>query len=102
MFEFSATGGIFPMADFRTVKLLKYVTEWDYFGLACELIFAGFVAYYTVEEVLEIRKHKFVYFTYVWNLLDIAVLVVSFYSFKKYFQIILWSKNNSLFRCVVS
>ena len=79
MFEFSATGGIFPMADFRTVKLLKYVTEWDYFGLACELIFAGFVAYYTVEEVLEIRKHKFVYFTYVWNLLDIAVLVVNVY-----------------------
>ena len=31
----------------------------------------------TVEEILEIRKHKFVYFTYVWNLLDIAVLVVS-------------------------
>ena len=65
------------MAEFRTVKLLKYVTEMDYFGLACELIFAAFVAYYTVEEILEIRKHKFVYFTYVWNLLDIAVLVVS-------------------------
>ena len=39
------------MADFRTVKLLKYVTETDYFGLACELIFAVFVAYYIVEEV---------------------------------------------------
>lgn len=66
------------MADFRTVKLLKYVTETDYFGLACELIFAVFVAYYIVEEVLEIRKHKFAYFTYVWNLLDIAVLVVRY------------------------
>ena len=65
------------MSDFRSVKLLRYVTPWDYFTLACELLFCGFVAYYLVEEILEIRKHKFVYFMYIWNLLDVAVLLVS-------------------------
>ena len=81
VFEFSATGGVFPISDFRTVKLLKYVTPMDYFGLACEIIFAAFVAYYVVEEILEIRKHKFLYFAYIWNLLDITVLVVSYKRF---------------------
>ena len=65
------------MSDFRTVKLLRYVTPWDYFILACELIFATFVAYYVIEEFLEIATHKFVYFSYIWNILDIVVLSVS-------------------------
>lgn len=75
-FQFAATGGIFPASDFRTVKLLRYVTAWDYFILACELIFCAFVAYYIVEEVLEIRKHKFKYFFYIWNVLDIVVIAI--------------------------
>jgi hypothetical protein len=65
------------MSDFRTVKLLKYVTPWDYFTLACELIFCAFVVYYAVEEVIEIRTHSFYYFSEIWNLLDIVVIVVS-------------------------
>ena len=76
VFEFYPTGGIFPMSNFLTVKLLRYVTPWDYFTLSCELIFCGFVAYYLVEEILEIRKHKFLYFMYIWNLLDISVLLM--------------------------
>jgi polycystin 2L1 len=34
--EFPATGGVLPMWQITTVKLLRYVTNFDYFILACE------------------------------------------------------------------
>ncbi len=77
VYEFSPTGGVFPSSNFRTVKLLRYVTPWDYFILACELIFASFVAYYVIEEILEIITHKFRYFKVIWNIMDLVVLIVS-------------------------
>lgn len=52
--EFPATGGALTSWQFRTVKLLRYVTGWDYFVLACECIFVVFLVYYTIEEVLEV------------------------------------------------
>ena len=66
-----------PNAYFRTVQLLRYVYGWDYFLLANEVIFMGFILYYAVEEILEIKKHKISYFSSVWNNLDVVVLIVS-------------------------
>ena len=51
--EFPTTGGALTSSQFRTVKLLRYVTSWDYFVLACECIFVVFLVYYTIEEILE-------------------------------------------------
>ena len=79
VFEFSPTGAVLPMSDFRTVKLLKYVSWADYFTMACEFVFYGFVVYYCIEEAIEIRKHSFAYFTYIWNIMDLAVLAVRIY-----------------------
>ena len=76
-FEFPATGGVIPLARFRTVKLLKYVSAGDYFIMACEIIFCAFIFYYYVEEFLEIKKEGMKYFFSVWNVLDIVVLIVS-------------------------
>ena len=76
-FEFPATGGVIPLARFRTVKLLKYVSASDYFIMACEFIFCAFIFYYYVEEALEIKKHKLSYFFSIWNNLDIVVLLVN-------------------------
>ncbi|XP_059178590.1 polycystin-2-like isoform X3 [Physella acuta] len=75
--EFPATGGVIPSWTLRTVKLLRYVTVGDYFILACEIIFCLFILYYTVEEVLEIKKHKLSYFLGFWNILDILVILIS-------------------------
>ncbi|GAB6019631.1 TRP-like ion channel Pkd2 [Chamberlinius hualienensis] len=75
--EFPATGGVIPSFSFRTVKLIRYVTVFDYFILACEIIFCFFIVYYIVEEVLEIMKIKWPYFKSVWNLLDIIVILIS-------------------------
>ena len=103
MFEFSPTGAVLPMSDFRTVKLLKYVSWADYFTMACEFVFYGFVVYYCIEEAIEIRKHSFAYFTYIWNIMDLAVLAVRIYPnhFKtilKYSinQVLLGSSSNNI------
>ncbi|XP_069466725.1 polycystin-2-like protein 1 isoform X2 [Ambystoma mexicanum] len=75
--EFPATGGAIPSSQIRTVKLIRYVSGWDYFIIACEIIFCVFIVYYIVEEVLELRIHRLQYFTSVWNILDVVVILLS-------------------------
>lgn len=74
--EFPATGGAIPSYHIRTVKLIRYISVWDYFILGCEMVFCLFILYYVVEEILELRIHKFSYFKSIWNILDIVVILV--------------------------
>ncbi|KAE8590838.1 hypothetical protein XENTR_v10018227 [Xenopus tropicalis] len=75
--EFPATGGAIPSWQIRTVKLIRYVSGWDYFIIGCEIVFCIFIFYYVVEEILELRIHKFRYFTSIWNILDVIVILLS-------------------------
>uniref|UniRef100_A0A3Q0R3Q6 Polycystin 2 like 1, transient receptor potential cation channel n=1 Tax=Amphilophus citrinellus TaxID=61819 RepID=A0A3Q0R3Q6_AMPCI len=75
--EFPATGGAIPSYQIRTVKLIRYVGNWDYFILGCEFLFCVFIFYYIVEEILELRIHKFSYFFSIWNILDIVVILLA-------------------------
>ncbi|XP_030012116.1 polycystic kidney disease 2-like 1 protein [Sphaeramia orbicularis] len=75
--EFPATGGAVPSYQIRTVKLIRYITYWDYFILGCEMVFCLFILYYIVEEILELRIHKFSYFGSIWNILDIVVIMLA-------------------------
>ncbi|XP_017279853.1 polycystic kidney disease 2-like 1 protein [Kryptolebias marmoratus] len=75
--EFPATGGAIPSYQIRTVKLIRYITTWDYFILGCELVFCVFILYYVVEEILELQIHKFSYFKSIWNILDILVILLA-------------------------
>ncbi|XP_029962580.1 polycystic kidney disease 2-like 1 protein [Salarias fasciatus] len=75
--EFPATGGAIPSYQIRTVKLIRYITVWDYFILGCEIVFCIFILYYIVEEILELRIHKFSYFNSIWNILDIVVIMLA-------------------------
>lgn len=77
MVEFPATGGAIPSYQIRTVRLIRYITTWDYFILGCEIVFCVFIFYYVVEEILELRIHKFSYFNSIWNILDIIVIMAS-------------------------
>lgn len=79
--EVPSTGGAIPTWSFRSVKLLRYVAPLDYFILACEIIFALFLVYYTIEEILEIVIHKLKYFKEVWNCLDVIILSVCYVCF---------------------
>lgn len=75
--EFPATGGVVPSWQFQPVKLIRYVTAFDFFLAACEIIFCFFIIYYVVEEILEIRIHRLSYFRSFWNCLDVVIVVLS-------------------------
>jgi len=79
--EFPATGGAVPSWMFRTVKLIRYVTTYDYFLMSCEGLYVLFILYYCIEEAIEISKMKCKYFCSVWNCLDVLVIFLSFVSF---------------------
>lgn len=75
--EFPATGGAVSSWQFRTVKLIRYVSTYDYFLLACEILYMLFIIYYMIEETLEIKRLKCSYFKSVWNCLDVLVIFLS-------------------------
>ncbi|RTG82090.1 uncharacterized protein DC041_0008743 [Schistosoma bovis] len=75
--EVPASGSLVLNSDFRSVKLLRYVTPFDYFVLVCECAFLLFIAYYIVEEIMEIKKQGWIYFVSVWNSLDIIIILIS-------------------------
>ncbi|XP_056113041.1 polycystic kidney disease 2-like 1 protein [Rhinichthys klamathensis goyatoka] len=75
--EFPATGGAIPSYQIRTVKLIRYVTTWDYFIIGCEIVFCVFILYYIVEEILEFRIHKLSHFNSIWNILDLVVILLA-------------------------
>uniref|UniRef100_A0A8C1U6P5 Polycystin-2 n=1 Tax=Cyprinus carpio TaxID=7962 RepID=A0A8C1U6P5_CYPCA len=75
--EFPATGGAVTSWQFQTVRLIRYVSSWDYFVGMCEVAFCLFVLYYLVEEVLEIRLHRLRYFKSPWNCLDVLIVAVA-------------------------
>uniref|UniRef100_A0A7M4F5P3 Polycystin-2 n=1 Tax=Crocodylus porosus TaxID=8502 RepID=A0A7M4F5P3_CROPO len=74
--EFPATGGLLTSWQFQPVKLIHYISTFDFFMAACEIAFCLFILYYTVEEILEIRIHKLHYFRSLWNCLDIIIIVL--------------------------
>jgi hypothetical protein len=59
IFEFPAVGGLITSSILRTVKLIRYVQAFDYFVLGCEIIFALFIVYYTIEEIIEVSQTRF-------------------------------------------
>ncbi|ELW49349.1 Polycystic kidney disease 2-like 1 protein [Tupaia chinensis] len=75
--EFPATGGAIPSWQIRTVKLIRYVSNWDFFIVGCEVIFCLFIFYYVVEEILELHIHRLRYLSSVWNVLDLVVILLS-------------------------
>ncbi|XP_065832466.1 polycystin-2-like [Oscarella lobularis] len=75
--EFPPSGGAFISSNVWSIKLLRYVTSFDYFILACEIIFVLFIVYYTIEEILEITVSKLKYFKNVWNCLDVLMILIS-------------------------
>lgn len=74
--EFPATGGAIPSWQIRTVKLIRYVSNWDFFIVGCEIIFCIFILYYVVEEILELHMHRLHYLSSIWNVLDLVVILV--------------------------
>ncbi|XP_009639527.1 polycystic kidney disease 2-like 2 protein [Egretta garzetta] len=75
--EFPATGGAFTSSHIYSVKLLRYVTYYDYFLASCEITFCLFIITFIIQEAIKIVKLKKEYFRSAWNWLDLLLLVVS-------------------------
>ncbi|NWX79076.1 PK2L2 protein, partial [Alca torda] len=75
--EFPATGGAHTSSHTYSVKLLRYVTYYDYFLAACEITFCLFIITFIIQEATKIVKLKKKYFRSAWNCLDLLLLVVS-------------------------
>ncbi|XP_010123541.1 PREDICTED: polycystic kidney disease 2-like 2 protein, partial [Chlamydotis macqueenii] len=75
--EFPATGGALTSSHIYSVKLLRYVTYYDYFLAACEVAFCLFIVTFVIQEAIKMVKLKKKYFRSAWNWLDLLLLVVS-------------------------
>ncbi|KAJ6655408.1 hypothetical protein lerEdw1_005405 [Lerista edwardsae] len=75
--EFPPTGGLLTSWQFQPVKLIHYISTFDFFLAACEIVFCLFILYYVVEEILEIHIHRLYYFRSLWNCLDVLIIGLS-------------------------
>ncbi|XP_055000078.1 polycystic kidney disease 2-like 2 protein isoform X2 [Sorex araneus] len=73
--EFPVTGGILTSWQFYSVKLLKYVSYYDYFIASCEIIFCIFFIVFTIEEIKKIKEFKWAYFRSIWSWLELLLLI---------------------------
>ncbi|KAM7361435.1 polycystic kidney disease 2 [Cochliomyia hominivorax] len=79
--EVPPVGGIVPSHDFRTIRLHTFWTEGNWFLYMCGIIFYLMVLFYTIQEVVQFsRTGAKLYFTSMWNFLDILVLIFSYLS----------------------
>ncbi|NXP06043.1 PK2L2 protein, partial [Thinocorus orbignyianus] len=75
--EFPATGGALTSSHTYSVKLLRYVSYYDYFLASCEIAFCLFIITFIIQEAKKIITLKKKYFGSAWNCLDVLLLVVS-------------------------
>ncbi|XP_077182849.1 polycystin-2-like protein 2 isoform X3 [Paroedura picta] len=78
--EFPATGGILPSWQFYSVKLLRYVTYYDYFLASCEVIFCLFILSFIIQEFIKMKTHKKEYVKNAWNWLDVLLILLSVFA----------------------
>lgn len=75
--ELPATGGVVPTYSLSTMKLIRYVSGFDFVVLVCEAIFCAFIVYFLVEEVCELIRWRLLYFYAFWTYIDLCVIGVS-------------------------
>ncbi|XP_069508718.1 polycystin-2-like protein 2 isoform X2 [Ambystoma mexicanum] len=77
LIEFPATGGAIPSSTFYAVKLLRYVTLYDYFLASCEVLFCLFICAFIYQECMKCRRHKCDYFKSLLNWLEMVLILIS-------------------------
>ncbi|NWW85274.1 PK2L2 protein, partial [Rhynochetos jubatus] len=75
--EFPATGGALTSSHIYSVKLLRYITYYDYFLASCEIIFCFFIVTFIIQGAIKIGRLKKEYFRSAWNWLDLLMVVLS-------------------------
>lgn len=63
-------GDVFSAVFISTFKIFRYQTFADKIVLGFEIVLLGFIAFYTFEEIFEIRRQGWAYFSEGWNYVD--------------------------------
>lgn len=85
MAEFTPGGGVTPSYRFDGIRLLQHHNNFGFFIICCELIFVGFVVYYTVHEIRLFYKQRRRYFDTYWSYAEIAIIIASYTALTVYF-----------------
>uniref|UniRef100_T1INT4 EF-hand domain-containing protein n=1 Tax=Strigamia maritima TaxID=126957 RepID=T1INT4_STRMM len=75
--EMPPTGGVIPSSSLRTVRLIRYIDDFDYFVLGCEIMFCLFLVYYIIEEIVELMRMGCKYFKMFWTYIDLTAIILS-------------------------
>ncbi|XP_065591144.1 polycystin-2-like protein 2 [Cyrtonyx montezumae] len=78
--EFPATGGALTSSQMHSVKLLRYISYYDYFLASCEVAFCLFILKLIIQEAIKMKRLKMEYFRSAWNWLDMLLIVVSIFA----------------------
>ncbi|CAH1789073.1 unnamed protein product [Owenia fusiformis] len=70
-------GGATSMAHINSVYLYRYVTSFDNFILACELLFVIIILFKVRHEICGVIKRHTKYFRKPWNILEVCMLFIS-------------------------
>ena len=74
--EFASSGGALPSIDIHTTRLYRYVNPFQFFIVACEIVFLIYLVYYTVAEIRSGYVEAWAHLKELWNWLEIAVLLL--------------------------
>ncbi|XP_046290740.1 polycystin-1-like protein 2 isoform X1 [Marmota monax] len=75
--ETSGLGTFFTHAALQSLRLYPFTNGWHPFVVAAEIIYFIFLFYYMVVQGKLMRKQKWGYFCSKWNLLELAIILVS-------------------------
>ena len=76
--EFNDGGGIVPSWRFQPIRVLKDNSFYGYIITACEVVFIVVTVFFTIREMLKIKKEKLSYFSDHWNVIEIFILASSY------------------------
>uniref|UniRef100_H3A0G5 Polycystin 1 like 2/pseudo n=1 Tax=Latimeria chalumnae TaxID=7897 RepID=H3A0G5_LATCH len=77
MLETNALGAFFTHVELQSVRLYPYTDGLHIFVVAAEVIYFLFIIYYMVLQGKLIKEQKWSYFHSKWNLLELAIILIS-------------------------
>lgn len=91
--ELSESGLIMPDYLISSMKLIRYVTTYDYFILVCEILFCIFTICHILQDLVKLVKSRCSFFNSFWNFYSLVNYTVSFDDIFKLFKFIFARKN---------
>ncbi|XP_077979558.1 polycystin-2-like protein 2 [Glandiceps talaboti] len=85
LLEITQLGAALPLYRIDPVKLLSYFSGFALFQVVCEGLFLGFVVFFLVKEINNIRQQKKKYIKSFWNLIEFSIVCLSITGIVIYF-----------------